>query len=107
MVPAGNEQVGGRMTTASEVDTGTLAQVGAPPDHRGSPVPTFPMIASKFNELRKRRGLMVALILVTIGIPTVYLVIRLLLHAFAPKTYGPAGGADTYTARRARAPFLR
>jgi hypothetical protein len=55
------------------------------------------MIASKFKELRKRRGLMVALILVTVGIPTVFLVIRLLLHAFAPKTYGPAGGYDIYT----------
>ena len=56
------------------------------------------MIATRFMELRKRRGLMIALILVTIGIPTVFLVIRLLLHAFAPKTYGPAGGYDIYTA---------
>jgi hypothetical protein len=56
------------------------------------------MIASRFMELRKRRGLMITLILVTVGIPTVFLVIRLLLHAFAPKTYGPAGGYDIYTA---------
>ena len=56
------------------------------------------MITTRFMELRKRRGLMIALILVTIGIPTVFLVIRLLLHAFAPKTYGPAGGYDIYTA---------
>jgi hypothetical protein len=48
-------------------------------------------------ELRKRRGLMIALILVTIGIPTVFLVIRLLLHAFDPKSYGPAGGYNIYT----------
>ena len=48
-------------------------------------------------ELRKRRGLMIALILVTIGIPTVFLVIRLLLHAFAPHSYGPAGGYDIFT----------
>ena len=48
-------------------------------------------------ELRKRRGLMIALILVTIGIPTVFLVIRLLLHAFAPQSYGPAGGYDIFT----------
>jgi hypothetical protein len=68
------------------------------PDHRGSPIPTFGMIASRCMELRKRRGLMVTLMLVTVGIPTVFLVIRLLLHAFAPKTYGPAGGYDTYTA---------
>jgi hypothetical protein len=56
------------------------------------------MIANRFKELRKRRGLMITLALVTIGIPTVYLVIRLLLHAFSPNTYGPAGGYDTYTA---------
>jgi hypothetical protein len=56
------------------------------------------MIATRLMELRKRRGLMIALILVTIGIPTVFLVIRLLLHALAPKTYGPAGGYDVYTA---------
>ena len=49
-------------------------------------------------ELRKRRGLMIALIGVTIGIPTIFLAIRLLLHALAPKTYGPAGGYTIYTA---------
>jgi hypothetical protein len=56
------------------------------------------MIATRFMELRKRRGLMITMALVTIGIPTVFLVIRLLLHAFAPKTYGPAGGYSIYTA---------
>jgi hypothetical protein len=56
------------------------------------------MIATRFMELRKRRGLMIALILVTIGIPTVFLVIRLLVHAFDPKSYGPAGGYDIFTA---------
>jgi hypothetical protein len=56
------------------------------------------MIATRFMELSKRRGLMIALIAVTIGFPTVFLVIRLLLHAFAPKSYGPAGGYDIYTA---------
>jgi hypothetical protein len=47
-------------------------------------------------ELRKRRGLMVALIFVTIGIPTIFLAIRLLAHAFAPHSYGPAGGEDIF-----------
>ncbi|MDQ1732011.1 MAG: hypothetical protein QOK10_2170 [Pseudonocardiales bacterium] len=66
-------------------------------DHRGSPLPTRAMIATRFMELRRRRGLMITLILVTIGIPTVFLGARLLLHALAPKTYGPAGGYDIYT----------
>ena len=34
----------------------------------------------------------------TIGIPTVFLAVRLMLHAVAPKSYGPAGGYDIYTA---------
>ncbi len=70
---------------------------GARPDHRGSLVPSGAMITTRLMELRKRRGLMAALLAVTIGIPTVFLVIRLLLHAFAPHSYGPAGGYDIYT----------
>jgi hypothetical protein len=60
-------------------------------------VPTGAMIATRSMELRKRRGLMVALIVVYIGIPTIFLTVRLLLHAFAPRSYGPAGGHDIYT----------
>jgi hypothetical protein len=56
------------------------------------------MIATRFMELRKRRGLMVALVVVTIGIPTIFLVIRLLSHAFAPHSYGPAGGYAIFNA---------
>ena len=55
------------------------------------------MIATRFMELRKRRGLMIALVVVNIGIPTIFLTIRLLAHAVAPKSYGPAGGYDIYT----------
>jgi hypothetical protein len=67
-------------------------------DRRGSPLPRGAMIATRFLELRRRRGLMIALTLVTVGIPTVFLAVRLLLHAVAPNTYGPAGGYDVYTA---------
>jgi hypothetical protein len=44
---------------------------------------------------------MITLVLVTVGIPTVFLAIRLILHAIAPKTYGPAGGYDIYGAMSA------
>jgi hypothetical protein len=47
-------------------------------------------------ELRKRRGLMFTLIGVTIGLPTIFMVIRLFLHAIAPHSYGPAGGYDIF-----------
>src|ERR1700724_4824779 len=87
----------------------TTAPVGAPPteavasvsaghrDRRGSWVPTLPMITTRMMELRKRHGLMSALIIVNIRIPAIFLIVRLLLHAFAPKSYGPAGGYDVFT----------
>jgi hypothetical protein len=60
-------------------------------DRRGSPIPTAGMIASKIMELRKRRGLMIALIVLNIGFPALFMLIRLLLHAFAPHANQPAG----------------
>jgi hypothetical protein len=86
------------MTTVTDV---SVAVPAASPttgtDHRGSWIPTLSMITTRIMELRKRRGLMIALVVVTIGIPTLFLVIRLLAHAFAPKSYGPAGGYEIYT----------
>ncbi len=86
------------MTTLPDVTTpAPVAELpGSPPDHRGSPIPTLAMITTRFKELRKRRGLMIALVLVTVGIPTVFLAIRLLLHAVDPNSYGPAGGYSVY-----------
>jgi hypothetical protein len=49
---------------------------------------------------------MIALVLVDIGIPAIFLLIRLLLHAFAPKTYAPAGGYDIYTHLVAQIMFI-
>ena len=50
------------------------------------------MIATRIMELRRRRGLMIAAVIVNIGLPALFLLIRLLLHAFAPRTNPPAGG---------------
>src|SRR5271165_5706939 len=89
------------MTMVPDLGAPTAAQSASravtPRDHRGSPLPTGGMIAAKFMELRKRRGLMIALIVVNIGIPTIFLTVRLLAHAFDPKSYGPAGGYSIYT----------
>ncbi|MGH8962118.1 MAG: hypothetical protein ACRDWT_13185 [Jatrophihabitantaceae bacterium] len=85
------------MTAAPAVGPPAPRLAGSVDDHRGSPIPTGAMIATRFMELRKRRGLLAALSLVTVGIPTVFLLVRLLLHAIAPKTYGPAGGYSIYT----------
>lgn len=65
-------------------------------DRRGSPVPAVGMIATRVMELRKRRGLMIALIAVNIGFPAVFLLIRLLAHAIAPSANPPAGGYDIF-----------
>lgn len=55
------------------------------------------MITTRIMELRRRRGLMAAMIIVNIGIPAIFLIIRLIAHAAAPKSYGPAGGYDIFT----------
>ncbi|MGH9046106.1 MAG: hypothetical protein ACRDVW_02205 [Acidimicrobiales bacterium] len=87
------------MTASPDVIASTPANLAkASPDRRGSWIPSGAMIATRFMELRKRRGLMVVMIVVTIGIPAVFLLIRLLAHAFAPSSYGPAGGYDIFTA---------
>lgn len=83
-------------TTSLTVARPRAFQSWAGADHRGSWVPSGRMIAARIHELRKRRGLMWMLAGVTVGIPTVYLVIRLILHAAAPHTYGTAGGYDTF-----------
>jgi hypothetical protein len=75
----------------------TTANVAiAPESRRGSPVPTGAMIMTRFMELRKRRGLMIALLAVNIGIPTIFLAVRLIAHAVAPHSYGPAGGYSIF-----------
>ncbi|HEU5270419.1 MAG TPA: hypothetical protein VFU36_10900 [Jatrophihabitans sp.] len=91
------------MTTMRDAGASAIPPASLEPtrDHRGSPIPTGAMIATRFMELRRRRGLMITLVLVTVGFPTVFLAVRILLHAVAPKTYGAAGGYDIYTAMSA------
>jgi hypothetical protein len=88
------------MTVVTEPapSAGPSSRLSPPSDHRGSWIPTAGMVAARFKELRKRRGVMITLALVTVGIPTIYLGIRLILHAAAPHSYGPAGGYDQYVA---------
>jgi hypothetical protein len=61
-------------------------------DPRGSVVPPWRLVSSKLLELRKRRGLTVAVLILTVGILVVIDGIFLILHAADPNTYGPAGG---------------
>jgi len=83
--------------TAAPAAVPEVALVRKTPDHRGSWFPTWGLIVTRLMELRKRRGLMIAMIVVIIGIPTLFLVVRLISHAVDPKSYGPAGGYSIYT----------
>jgi len=95
------------MTTVSEMTVPAPGvQAVRPDDHRGSWLPTGPMIAKRFMELTRRRGLMIVLAVVTVGIPTIFLVVRLLAHAFDPKAFGPAGGFNVFTGTVAGALYI-
>jgi hypothetical protein len=91
------------MTTISDLDPPAPGTTPVPipgdagSDHRGSWIPTWGMVTTRLMELRKRRGLMVALIAVNIGIPVVFLAVRLISHAADPKSFGPAGGYSIFT----------
>jgi hypothetical protein len=91
------------MTTVSDVGApvpGPLPTTGAAlgrNDHRGSWIPTWGMVTTRFMELRRRRGMMIALIAVNIGIPVIFLSVRLISHAVDPKSFGPAGGYTIFT----------
>jgi len=87
------------MTTISDVGVPAPDTVPAVTrgDHRGSWIPTWGMITTRFMELRKRRGLMIALAFVFVGIPVIFLSVRLISHAVDPKSFGPAGGYDIFT----------
>jgi len=82
------------MSATMTTRDGTVTNVRA--DHRSSWVPTWPMISSKFMELRKRRGLMVAILLLTLALPVLVLGLRLLFHAIDPAHYGPAGSPSVF-----------
>jgi hypothetical protein len=91
------------VTTISDVAAPAPGPASAPipaetrGDHRGSWIPTWGMITTRLMELRRRRGLMIALAVVYIGIPVIFLAVRLISHAVAPHSYGPAGGYDIFT----------
>jgi hypothetical protein len=91
------------MTTMPVSGAPATAQVPRPVpaghsrDRRGSPVPAAGMIATRIMELRKRRGLMITLIVLDIGFPAVFYLIRLLGHAFAPRANPPAGSGQIFT----------
>jgi hypothetical protein len=83
-------------TTTATTDRGPTTNLSA--DGRGSWLPTWPLISTKFLELRKRRGLMIAVLLLTLALPVLVLGFRLLFHAIDPHSYGPAGSPSVFEA---------
>ncbi len=65
----------------------------------GTWLPTWGLIATKHLELRKRRGLMVVVAVLTVGPPVLILILglRLLFHAVDPASYGPAGTPSVFS----------
>lgn len=60
-------------------------------------LPTRELIATKHLELRKRRGLMVAVAVLPLAPPVLILGIRLLAHLVDPSQYGPAGSVSLFS----------
>lgn len=59
-------------------------------------LPSWDLITTKILEIRRRRGLMVAVAILTFALPVLVLGIRLLFHAIDPSKYGPAGGPGIF-----------
>jgi hypothetical protein len=59
-------------------------------------MPTWGLIATKHLELRKRRGLMAVMALLTVGLPVLVLGLRLAFHLVDPRSYGPAGTPSVF-----------
>ena len=61
------------------------------PRRLGASLPTWELIATRHLELRKRRGLMITVAVMTIAPTVLILGLRLAFHLFDPAHYGPAG----------------
>jgi hypothetical protein len=66
------------------------------PRRIGAAMPTWDLIATKHLELRKRRGLMVTVAVMTLAPAVLILGLRLAFHLFDPAHYGPAGAPSVF-----------
>ncbi len=62
----------------------------------GGWLPTWGLVTTRLLELRKRRGLMIAVAVLMLALPVLVLGLRLIFHAADPKTYGPAGSPGIF-----------
>lgn len=83
-------------STAFDQEPDSLRDAGRAAGPRGSWLPTWGLISTKFLELRKRRGLMITTVVFTVGLPVVVLGVRELFHLFDPHSYGPAANPSIF-----------
>jgi ABC-type transport system involved in multi-copper enzyme maturation permease subunit len=90
----------------------SIAAMPSPVEHGGTPagsarhsalpsryrawLPSWGLITAKHLELRKRRGVMLTVVLLTLTLPVLVLGFRLAFHLFDAKSYGPAGTPGTF-----------
>jgi hypothetical protein len=79
----------------SVVERTAMAPTDALP--RPSIWPSWPMVGAKVLELRRRRGLMITAVLLTVGVPVVILLVRAILHLASPHQNGPPGSPVAYS----------
>jgi ABC-type transport system involved in multi-copper enzyme maturation permease subunit len=60
-------------------------------------IPSWPMVTTKFLELRKRVGIMITATLLVVGLPVIVLGIRLIVHAANSSSTGPAGSPGVFS----------
>jgi len=86
-------------TTAPALPCGpqSRAPATAPAARLPGWAPTWGLITARHLELRKRRGLMTAVALLTVGLAVLFLGLRLLFHALDPAAYGPAGNPSVFS----------
>jgi len=82
----------------SEGRSGARAGRTPVPRRLGASLPTWGLIATRHLELRKRRGLMVTVAVMTVAPTVLILGLRLAFHLFDPAHYGPAGSPSVFEA---------
>jgi hypothetical protein len=68
------------------------------PRRLGAAMPTWDLIRTKNLELRKRRGLIITVLVMSIAPTVLILGLRLAFHLFDPAHYGPAGSPPVFDA---------
>ena len=94
------------MTSPARAAEPLLSEVRSParpgrtplPRRLGAALPTWGLITSRHLELRKRRGLMITVLVMTVAPTVLILGLRLAFHLFDPAHYGPAGDPSTFSA---------